>query len=115
MPRSIPEITRESIQKRHMDNPDTLGLAHGAAVLKSNIPVKAVAQMLTASEATVYRWLYGNSEPRAVYHPNIRRLVVILNKAIRAGDAPMSGTHTERMAAVSELITKHKSLPPRTG
>ena len=114
MPRVITETVREAVALRHAENPDHLGLHLGSVVLKANIPIQAVAQLLTASEATAYRWIYGDSEPRAVYHPNIRRLITILNKALRAGDAPLSGTHAERMAAIPELVTKHKALPKRS-
>lgn len=113
MPRTINPEMRERVFTMHKAHPELVGLALGAVVLKSNIPVKAVAQLLTASEATVYRWVYGDAEPRAVYHTNINKLITILNRALKAGDAPMTGTTAQRMAGVGELIMAHKVKPVR--
>lgn len=111
MPRAITEESRQRVYEMHTANPDALGLALGAAVLRANVPLKAIAELLTASEASVYRWAYGDVEPRPVYHQKIKRLITILKRALRAGDAPLSGTHAQRMAAVSDLIIKHKAKP----
>lgn len=113
MPRTINPEMRERVFALHKANPKLVGLSLGVAVFKSNIPIKAVAQLLTASEATVYRWVYGEAEPRAVYHANISKLITILNRALKAGDAPMTGTTAQRMAGVSDLIVAHKVKPVR--
>ncbi len=115
MPRAISDESRQRVYALHEQRPESIGLALGTVVLKTNVPFKAVAELLTASEATVYRWAYGEVEPRPVYHQHIKRLVTILKRALRAGDAPLSGTHTQRMAAVSDLIIKHKEKPVRLG
>ena len=49
MPRAITEESRQRVYEMHTANPDALGLALGAAVLRANVPLKAIAELLTAS------------------------------------------------------------------
>jgi hypothetical protein len=115
MPRTISAATHLRVQELHAENPDALGPALGCAILDANIPVTAVAQLLTTTEATVYRWMHSSVTPSPVFHPGIKKIIAISRRAIRAGDAPLSGTHGQRMGAVSDLVIKHKTKPARVG
>ena len=108
MPRRMSFESRDRIIALRQSNPDAVGPKLGFISMKYNIPAKAFAALLKTSEPTVYRWFYGEAEPREVYMPNIRRLMAVFRAAAEAGDLPLQGTYDQRMTAVRDVILKHK-------
>jgi transcriptional regulator with XRE-family HTH domain len=93
-------------------NPQAVGPRLGQISVTQNIPAKALADMLRISEPTVYRWFYGESEPRSVYIPNIKKVLRLLRVARTSGDLPLHGTYDERIDELREIILKHSANVP---
>jgi hypothetical protein len=107
-------ITAEKVQQikdARANNPDLLGPALGELVIEGNVPVCAVAELLHVSEPTIYRWMYGNHDPRdADKVLKLKRLLALLRKAKKGKDFPLLGTTEERVALVVQIIEKYKPV-----
>jgi hypothetical protein len=115
MGRIITSSRMEDIAKAHAADPEALGPIMAGLIIDGNVPVEAVAAMLSVSEPTIYRWMYGSSKPRdADKILKIKRLLTVLRKAKRARDLPLSGTTKERIKATIGLVNKHRPLVSRT-
>lgn len=115
MGRVITAERKEQIARAHVRNPDALGPVLGELVIDTNSPVEGIAWMLAVSEPTVYRWMYGMSEPRdAIKIKMIKSLLTILRKAKRAKDTPLTGTTKERLKQLEAIVRKHRRIPGPT-
>lgn len=115
MGRIITTERREQIRRARIDDPDALGPALGELVLDGNVPIDAVAELLSVSEPTIYRWMYAESHPRDRDKIlKIKRLLTVLRKAKRAKELPLSGTVAERAQKVAGLVVKYRPVPRAT-
>lgn len=113
MGRVITEDRREQIAAARAAKPEALGPALAELILEGNIPVEGVATLLAVSEPTIYRWMYGDAEPRdADKKAKIKRMLIVLRKAKRARDTPLKGSNAERVALLIELAKKHRAPIP---
>ena len=108
MGRILSDERRAQIAAARENDLDALGPMLGEFIADNNIPVECVAQLLFASEPTIYRWMYGSNSPSRVFQENIRKLLTIIRKAKRAKDLPLEGTHTERVAAFINVVKIHR-------
>jgi hypothetical protein len=100
------------IKAARLSNPELLGPALGELVIESNVPVVAVAELLHVAEPTIYRWMYGESEPRdADKVLKLKRLLALLRKARKGKEFPLLGTTEARVELVVQLIEKYKPAP----
>ena len=111
MPRRMSFGSRDRIAALVQENPKAVGPKLGHVALKYNIPARAMADMVRVSEPTMYRWFYGEAEPRAIYLPKIRRMMQLFRLASETGDIPLEGTYGQRMLAIRDVIIKHKPRP----
>ena len=114
MGRVIGEHKIKQMQAAREQDPDALGPLLGEFLIKSNVPVEAAAELIKVSPPTVYRWMYGESKPSAVYTPYINKLLTILRKATRAKQLPLSGTTPARMRQTAALVKEHRPPISRT-
>jgi hypothetical protein len=113
MGRIITDERRAQIAAARAEKPDALGPQLAELMLMGNVPVEIVATLLSVSEPTVYRWMYGFSEPRDTDKiTKINKLMTIIRKAKRAKDLPLTGTTRTRVDAFIELVAKHKNPAP---
>jgi hypothetical protein len=113
MGRVITEDRREQIANARAANPKALGPALAELIMEGNIPVEGVAILLAVSEPTIYRWMYGDAEPRdADKRLKIQRMLTVLRKAKRAKDTPLSGNTKDRVDTLIELAKKHSRAVP---
>lgn len=110
MARGITAEQKHKVAELRRDNPDYMGPALGDIVYRNNIPPSAIAAMLDVAAPTLYRWFYMETDPRGVYHKQIRRLLALLRKAERGRDLPLRGTYQKRVKALGEIITKYKTV-----
>lgn len=110
MGRIIAEHKVDAIRKARLADKDALGPMLGELVVDGNVPIDPVAEMLHVSGTTVYRWMYGESQPGQVYIPFIKRMCTILRKAKRARQLPLEGSMAERIKATVALVLEHR--PP---
>ena len=81
-------------------------------MLMGNVPVEIVATLLSVSEPTVYRWMYGHSEPRdADKLQKMKKLLAILRKAKKAKELPLTGNMKTRIDTFIELVKKYRNPP----
>jgi hypothetical protein len=115
MGRIITANRMEDIEAALTADPEALGPIMAKLVIDGNVPVEAVAQLLSVSEPTIYRWMYGYSKPRDLDKiAKIKKLLTVLRKAKRAKDLPLSGTTRERVRATGALVVKHRPPISRT-
>lgn len=110
MGRIITQERRQQIAAARAANPDALGPALAEQIINGNVPVEIVSQLLAVSEPTVYRWMYGNSEPRD--HDKIqkvKKLLVIMRKGRRGKDLPLSGGTKDRNEAFLKVVAKYRT------
>lgn len=114
MGRIITTERREQIAAARREKPDALGPALAELMLMGNVPVEIVAIMLSVSEPTVYRWMYGFSEPRdADKIVKVNKLMTIIRKAKRAKELPLTGTTATRVARFAELVKLFMNPPAK--
>lgn len=112
MPRIITADRRQQIADARAADPEALGPMLGELIIAENVPVEAVAGLMAVSDVTIYRWMYGQSSPRdADKVQKLKRLLIVLRKAKRARDLPLSGTVKQRIAATGRLIITHRPQP----
>jgi hypothetical protein len=112
MSRIITADRRDQIAAARLADPEALGPMLGELVVEGNIPVEAVAELLSVSDVTVYRWMYGTVSPRdADKILKLKRFLTVLRKARRARDLPLSGTVRARVQAVGRLVLAHRPTP----
>ena len=110
MGRIITEERREQIAAARKDKPNALGPALAELMLMGNVPVEIVATLLNVSEPTVYRWMYGFSEPRdADKITKVNKLMTVIRKARRAKMLPLTGTAKTRVERFIELVGMFKN------
>ena len=115
MGRVISQSKIDGIAEARLNSPNTLGPMLGELVIGGNVPIAGIAMLLRVSNPTVYRWMYGYSEPTdADKILKIKRLLTVLRKAKRAKDLPMHGSIKERLSALRALVITHGQVPVRT-
>lgn len=115
MGRIITPSRLASIKAAREADPEALGPVLAELVIDGNVPVEAVAGLLSVSEPTIYRWMYGDSNPRDLDKiAKIKRLLTVLRKAKRARDLPLEGTVKERIRLTGQLVVKHRPVVSRT-
>lgn len=103
------------IHAARVADPDAPGPILAELIIEGNVPVETVASLLSVSEPTIYRWMYGDSHPRDKDKiEKIRRLLTILRKAKRARDLPLAGTADARAQATIALVHKYRPAPRAT-
>lgn len=111
MGRVISHDKKLGIAEARLADPSAIGPMLGELVIAGNVPVVAVAGLLSVSEPTIYRWMYGHSKPtdkdKVV---KIKRLLTVLRKAKRAKDLPLQGNTKERTSCMAALINTHKPV-----
>lgn len=113
MGRTISKTRLEQIAAAREADPDALGPSLGTLVLDGNVPIEAVAGLLSVSEPTIYRWMYGQSVPRdADKIIKIKRLLTVLRKAKRARDLPLHGSIRDRIKMTAALVQTHRPVAP---
>lgn len=109
MTRIINADRRKQIANARATDPEALGPMLGELVVAGNLPVEAVAELLSVSDVTIYRWMYGVVGPR---DPGkilkLKRLLTVLRKAQRARELPLGGSVKERCKAVFQLVLTHR-------
>jgi hypothetical protein len=110
MGRIITNERKDQIAAARAAKPDALGPILAELIIEGNVPVEIIATLLAVSEPTVYRWMYGASEPRdADKILKVKRLLTILRKSKRAKDLPLEGNTKERIDLFIALVAKHKN------
>lgn len=111
MSRIITADRRQQIADARAANPDALGPILGELVIEGNVPVEAVAELMSVSDVTIYRWMYGSVSPRdADKILKLKRLITVLRKAKRARDLPLGGTMRERIKQTGRLVVAHRPV-----
>lgn len=109
MGRIITTERKDQIAEARAAKPDALGPVLAELIIDGNIPVEIIATLLSVSEPTVYRWMYGHSEPRdADKILKVKKLLTIIRKAKRAKDLPLAGNTQERIAGFLGVVEKHR-------
>jgi hypothetical protein len=112
MSRIITADRRQQIADARIADPEALGPMLGELVVEGNVPVEAVAELLSVSDVTIYRWMYGMVSPRDEKKiVKLKRLLTVLRKAKRARDLPLGGSVRERVRAVGRLVIAHRPVP----
>ena len=112
MSRIITAERRQQIAEARAADPDSLGPMLGEMVVEGNIPIAAVAELLSVSDVTVYRWMYGTVKPiDADKIVKLKRFLTVLRKAKRARALPLSGSIKARIQAVGRLVLAHRPAP----
>lgn len=110
MGRIITSDRKEQIARARENKPEALGPVLAELIIDGNIPVEAVAGLLSVSEPTIYRWMYGHSEPRdADKILKVKKLLTIIRKAKRARDLPLTGNTKERIDLFVEVVKTHRN------
>jgi IS30 family transposase len=109
MGRTISADKINQINEARIADPDAIGPMLGQLVIRGNVPIQAVADLLSVSEPTIYRWMYSESTPRdADKILKIQRLLTVLRKAGRAKDLPLRGSIKDRIKATGQLVIDHR-------
>ena len=109
MGRIISEDKKSQIAAARLADPEAIGPMLGELLIAGNVPIEAVAGLLSVSEPTIYRWMYNHSTPRdADKIVKIKRLLTVLRKAKRAKDLPLRGPIRERIKQTADLIVTHR-------
>jgi len=112
MTRILTDARLKQIAEARIADPDALGPTLAELIIDGNVPVEVVAELLSVSDVTIYRWMYGEARPRdADKIIKIKRLITILRKAKRAKDLPLAGTVKERCKAMQRVVRTHKPQP----
>jgi hypothetical protein len=112
MSRIITADRRKQIADARLADPDGLGPLLGELIIEGNVPIEAVAGLMSVSDVTIYRWMYGTSRPRDLDKiQKLKRFVTVLRKAKRARDLPLSGTVKERIKATGAMVMAHRPAP----
>lgn len=110
MGRIITSERKDQIARARSEKPEALGPVLAELIIDGNIPVEAVAGLLSVSEPTIYRWMYGHSEPRdADKILKVKKLLTIMRKAKRAKDLPLKGNTRERIDQFVEVVKTHRN------
>jgi hypothetical protein len=108
MGRIITNERKEQITAARTANPEALGPILAELIIDGNVPVEVIASLLAVSEPTIYRWMYGHSEPRdADKIHKVKKLLTVLRKAKRAKDLPLAGNTKERISLFMGVVEKH--------
>lgn len=104
-------ITQEKLDQMHAaiaENKNALGPTLGVMLIKGNVPVEAAAVLLAVSKPTVYRWMFGESEPR---DPDkvvkLKNFLVLMRKMRKEKDLPLEGATAARTKAFVGLVKRH--------
>lgn len=108
MGRVIPVRRIEQIAALRKEDPEALGPMLGELAINGRVPVDCLAMLLQVSEPTIYRWMYGESKPSRVFHPDIKKVLTILRKAKRSKQLPLEGTQAERVKLFIALVKEYK-------
>lgn len=110
MGRIITAERMEQIAIARAAKPDALGPILADLIIGGNVPIDVVAMLLSVSEPTIYRWMYGHSEPRdADKIQKIKKLMTIMRKAKRAKDLPLAGNTRERIDLFLKVVETHRN------
>lgn len=107
MARNMTAQSRELIYELVQKDPTQLGPQLGLISMKYNIPVASYAELLGVSNGAVYHWFYGVSQPSVYMAKSIRKLLVVLRRALLAHEFPLTGSQPDRMLQMNEIIRRH--------
>lgn len=114
MGRVIAPTRLHDIKRAREADPEALGPILAELIIDGNVPVEAVSSLLSVSEPTIYRWMYGYSRPRDIDKiAKIKKLLTVLRKAKRGKDLPLAGSTKERVKATGLLVAKHRPVLSR--
>lgn len=92
-------------------DPTAVGPVLGKLLIDGNVPIEAAAALLNVSEPTIYRWMYGHSVPRDLDKiAKIKALLMVLRKAKRAKELPLTGAMKDRIAKTGELALTYRPI-----
>lgn len=87
---------------------NALGPTLGIMLIKGNVPVEAAAVLLSVSEPTVYRWMYGESEPRdADKVVKLKNFLMLLRRMRKDKELPLEGKTSARVQAFVKLVKRY--------
>ena len=110
MPRRMSKTSRDKIMAQLQEDPQALGPQLGLIAMKYSIPVRSYAIWLDVTEECVRRWFYGTSRPREAEVKTIKRLLVILRRALLAHEFPLVGSYTSRVQQMDAIVRRHASI-----
>ena len=84
--------------------PNKLGPKLGLLVYAANVPVSAVAEVLDVTEATFYRWIFGQCEISEDNRPKVMVVGKKISSAVKAKTLPVYGGLNHRRAALLSAI-----------
>lgn len=109
MGRIITLERKAQIARARDEKPEALGPVLAELIIDGNVPVEPVAALLCVSEPTVYRWMYGASEPRDLDKiQKVKKLLTIMRKAKRSKDLPLAGNTRERTIQFLKVVETHR-------
>lgn len=89
-------------------DPSALGPTLGVLLIKGNVPIEGAAKLLSVSEQTIYRWMYGQSAPRDTDKiVKIKNFTKLLRKMQRDKHLPLEGTVPARVKDLVALVKEY--------
>lgn len=102
MPRAMSLRSRDLLHDRITAEPRHFGARLGAAAHKCRVPADALAPLFNVTTDTIYRWMYHDEVPSS-HHATAQKILLVMQRAFRAGRVPMVGTVRERVRLFNEL------------
>jgi hypothetical protein len=103
MPRAMSLRMRDHLRVRSTTEPQHLGARLGAAMLKYNVPAPALAERLSVSTDTIYRWAYQGPDVPHGRRAEVRDLLANLRYTLR--NTSLAGTVDERTQLFHQLFS----------
>lgn len=88
------------------DYPELLGPKFGHLVYQTNVPVIAVAEVLGVTEASVYRWFFGQCDISEENREHVKKLAKCLVSAVKSGQLPTYGSLEARTKILKTITSK---------
>lgn len=82
---------------------------------KAGISVAEAAQLFRTTRPTIYHWLKGNVPSQGIVREYAERVVGILERAVTAGDLPLSDSSREERRDLLKEAIKRNMAPRSTG
>ncbi len=85
-------------------NPNLLGPKFGLLVYTANVPASSVAGLLKVTEASFYRWIFGECEISSANRTGVLELGKKISTAVKAGQLPVYGGLAVRHKALLDAV-----------
>lgn len=108
MPRRMTAKNRELVVELAKKDPDALGPQLGIMCLQYNLPVESIASALDVSPSALFLWFYGKAEPSLNSRKYLKRLLIILRRALLAHEFPLQGPYPARVERMVEIIKRYR-------